>query len=234
AVVRPPARSDVEAEHPELVAAVLGDLVRAPRRHPDPVDRDVPLELLQGAGRLVLDDVGQRAGGAGQRHVEGDGGVVGPDPVQQAQVDHVDAELRVDDVLERLADLLDQRLVHGRAALLGGGRRGLVLRHETPSGPAPAWRGSSSEACFSRDCTVASFHAIQASRAHLIRAGYLDTPAKATASSSTSSSGSPCPLECMSSLNESSSFMPSSTVRPISRSVMTEALAWLIEQPMLS
>ena len=39
-------------------------------------------------------------------------------------------------------------------------------------------------------CAVASFHAIQPSSAHLIRAGYFDTPANATASSSTSSSGS--------------------------------------------
>ena len=32
---------DVEAERPQLVAAVVGDLVRAPRRHPDPVDPHV-------------------------------------------------------------------------------------------------------------------------------------------------------------------------------------------------
>src|SRR5690606_21059473 len=38
--------SDVEAEHPQLVPAVLGDLVRPPRRHPDPVDLDLAVELL--------------------------------------------------------------------------------------------------------------------------------------------------------------------------------------------
>src|SRR4051812_27623969 len=59
-------RSDVEAERTQLLATILGDLVRAPRRHPDPVDPDVVHERLGAAGengaRLVLDDVGQRAG----------------------------------------------------------------------------------------------------------------------------------------------------------------------------
>ena len=32
---------DAEAERPQLLAAVLGDLVGTPRRHPDPVDPDV-------------------------------------------------------------------------------------------------------------------------------------------------------------------------------------------------
>ena len=39
-------------------------------------------------------------------------------------------------------------------------------------------------------CAVASFQAIQPSRAHLMRAGYLETPSNATASSSTSSRSS--------------------------------------------
>src|SRR5450631_3953094 len=33
-----PQGSDVEAERPQLLTAIVGDLVRAPRRHPDPVD----------------------------------------------------------------------------------------------------------------------------------------------------------------------------------------------------
>ena len=40
-------RSDVEAEGAQLLAAVVGDLVRAPRRHPDPVDRDVVDQALE-------------------------------------------------------------------------------------------------------------------------------------------------------------------------------------------
>ena len=50
---------------------------------------------------------------------------------------------------------------------------------------------------------VASFHAIQPSSAHLTRAGYFETPANATASSSTSSSGSTLPLDCISRRNSS-------------------------------
>src|SRR5690349_17372149 len=63
-------RSDVEAERPELLATVVGDLVRAPRGHPDPVDRDVADEALEGRLGLVGDHVGQRAGRRGEGHVE--------------------------------------------------------------------------------------------------------------------------------------------------------------------
>ncbi len=78
---------------------------------------------------------------------------------------------------------------------------------------------------------MASFQAIQPSSAHLIRAGYFDTPANATASSRTSSSGSTCPLDCISSRKASPILMASLTGLPITRSVITDALAWLIEQP---
>jgi len=74
-------------------------------------------------------------------------------------------------------------------------------------------------------------NAIQPSSAHLILAGYFDTPANATASSSTSSSGSACPLDCISARNASPVFIASPTGLPITRSAITEALAWLIEQP---
>src|SRR6478609_6586614 len=98
--------SDVEAEGAQLLAAVVGDLVRTPRRHPDPVDpvgRDQALEGLLG---LVLDDVGERAGRRGERHVA-DGVVlaVDGDAVDEAEVDDVDAELGVDDVAQRLLDV---------------------------------------------------------------------------------------------------------------------------------
>ena len=42
-----PRPSDVEAERAELLAAVLGDLVGAPRRHPDPVDPEVVDQPVQ-------------------------------------------------------------------------------------------------------------------------------------------------------------------------------------------
>ena len=62
------ALSDAEAEGAQLLAAVLGDLLRTPRRHPDPVDPDVVDQPAVRAGRqsglrLLLDHVGQRAGG---------------------------------------------------------------------------------------------------------------------------------------------------------------------------
>src|SRR4051794_6708385 len=62
--------SEVEAEGAQLLAAVVGDLVGAPRRHPDPVDAVRRDQSLEGLLRLVLDDVGQRAGRGGERHVE--------------------------------------------------------------------------------------------------------------------------------------------------------------------
>src|SRR5690606_8183329 len=101
--------SDVEAEHPQLVPAVLGDLVRPPRRHPDPVDLDLAVELLQRAGGLVLQHVGERTGGAGQRHVDDDVPLVHVDAVDQAEIDDVDAQFGVDDVLEGVGDLFQDR-----------------------------------------------------------------------------------------------------------------------------
>ena len=64
--VRPtsdPPSSHVEAERPQLLAAVVGDLVRAPRRHPDPVDPVAGHQAVESLLDLVLDDIGQRARG---------------------------------------------------------------------------------------------------------------------------------------------------------------------------
>src|SRR6185503_12376998 len=95
------AASHVEAERPQLVAAVVGDLLRAPRRHPDPVDPEVVDQAVQRHPGLVLDHVGQRAGRRRQRHVDGRRtGVVDGDAVDQAEVDDVDPELGVYDVLQ--------------------------------------------------------------------------------------------------------------------------------------
>jgi hypothetical protein len=116
---------DVEAEGAELLAPVLGDVLRAPRRHPHPVDPEVRHHAVEGVPRLVLDDVGERAGRAGQRHVDG-GHPVGADlnAVNQPEVHHVDAELRVDDVPQRLEHVL--LLGRGPAAELFGLRRPLL------------------------------------------------------------------------------------------------------------
>src|SRR5690242_13167095 len=164
--------SEVEAEGAQLLAAVLGDLVGAPRRHPHPVDAVGRDEALERLGGLVLDDVGERARGRGQRHV--DDGVrlrVDGDAVDEPEVDDVDAELGVDDVGHV-----------GRGGGLGHdgtpcGDEGLVDEMSTPA------------------CARASVKAVQPSRAHLTRAGYFDTPANATPSPMTDSSPATVPRE---------------------------------------
>src|SRR5882757_7705278 len=212
--------SDVEPEGAQLLAAVVGDLVRAPRRHPDPVDLEVADDALGRGLGLLLDDVGERAGGRGEGHVQGgDVGVVDVDAVDQAQVDHVDAQFGVDDVVQGLADLF----LGGRLEGAGG------LGHALSLGTAPA-----PASVPDRAWAVASFQAIQLSSAHLTRAGYLETPANATASSSTSSiasSGWTWPRDCISSRKVSWIFRASAMSLPTSRSLSTEALAWLMEQP---
>ena len=56
----------------------------------------------------TVDDVGQRARRAGERHVEHGHTVVAErHAVDEAEVDHVDPELGVDDVLHRLGDVVD-------------------------------------------------------------------------------------------------------------------------------
>ena len=80
--------------------------------------RDVVDQALQRGVGLVLDDVGQRTGRRGERHVEDDVvALVEVDVVDEAQVDDVDPELGVDDVLHRLGDVV-----------LGDGRRGAAAR----------------------------------------------------------------------------------------------------------
>src|SRR6516162_886577 len=114
------AGSDVEAEGAKLLAAVLGDLVGAPRREPHPVDAEVGHQALQRGRGLVLDDVGERARGAGERHVDRGHAVSAErDAVDQAEIDHVDAKLGVDHVAERLKDVLGLR---GTARRLRGRR----------------------------------------------------------------------------------------------------------------
>ncbi len=138
-------------------------------------------EGLERGARLVLDDVGERAGGRRQRHVERDRVVVVHLlAVEQAEVDDVDAELGVDDVLHRLDDVvvgrldargvgcrrrlqdrLGRRRGHGRR---GGRRLGAGLGHAAPPGVVRS-------VVSSRACAVASFHAIHPSSAHFTRAG---------------------------------------------------------------
>jgi hypothetical protein len=131
---------DVEAEGPELLASVLRDVLRAPRRQPHPVDPEVRHHPVERFGGLVLDHVGERARRAGQRHVDG-GHPVGThlDAVDQPEVHHVDAEFRVDHVPQRLEHVL---LLGGQLSLGGhvpGFRRlllrGRVLGHRLTSPP---------------------------------------------------------------------------------------------------
>src|SRR6478735_1797079 len=127
----------------------------------------------------VLDDVGEGARGRRQRHVD-DGvrlGVDG-DAVDEAEVDDVDAELGVDDVAHGLLDVSHVRR--------GGG-----LGHdETPWGEVELVEEMSTPAR-----ARASVKAVQPSRAHLTRAGYFETPAKATPSPMTVSSPATWPRE---------------------------------------
>src|SRR5690242_6523803 len=219
--------SDVEAERPELLAAVLGDLVGAPRGHRDPVDRDVADEALEGRLGLVSDHVGQRAGRRGEGHVEdGVAVLVEVHAVDEAEVDDVDPELGVDDVLHRLGDVVDGH--RRRATALPG--RGHVGEVAVVDALGVGHEGAPSDWAW----VVASFHAIQESRAHFTRAGNLATPANAMPSSRTSSSGSTCPLPCMSSRKVWWIPMASSTGLPITRSVSTDAEACEMEQPTLS
>ena len=136
------------------------------------VIEDQIAQSLEGLLGLVLYDVGQRAGRAGERHVEGDGAVVVDLlAVEQAEVDDVDPELGVDDVLHGLDDLVLGRdglgpvgggrgLEHGRGGGLVEGRLGGHVGHAVSSGFAVPTA-----------CAVASFQAIQPSSAHLTRAG---------------------------------------------------------------
>src|SRR5690606_2126303 len=222
----------------KLFAAVLGDLLRPPRRHPDPVDAEVVDELaraLQHRRRLVLDDVRQRAGRRGQRHVDG-GGVVGldPDVVDQAQVDDVHAQLGVDHHAHGLLAVVDLRHALGPTgrALRRLGLLRLLL--EVGRRPALALAVRLGHAPTSLEFDVrasASLNAIHPSNAHFTRAGYLATPANAMPSSRTSSSGSTWPRPCMSSVNASIVVIASSMLWPTTRSVSTDVDAWLIEQP---
>src|ERR1700677_4111327 len=225
-------RSDVETEGAKLLAPVVGDALRTPRRHPHPVDAEVRPHAVERLPGLVLDHVRQRTCGTGQGHVDGGDPLgVDVDTVDQAEVHHVDPELGVNHVAQRLEHvLLLRRKLLSDARTLRRRRTRRVLRGRVRA--RHGIRGRVLCHCpTSMACAVASFHAIQPSRAHLILAGYFETPTNATASSSTSSSGSPVPLDCMSSRNAWLMAMASPTGLPMTRSLITDALAWLIEQP---
>src|SRR5215471_1296001 len=183
-------RSDVEAKRPELIAAVLGYLLRPPRRQPHPVDREARHETVKGRGRLILDDVGQRAGRAGQRHVDGHAAVgLHVDAVDETEVDNVHAEFWVDDVSQRLEHILGLR-VRGLVSLAVRSRlRGAFLANaRSPIVSSSACRPVSAR-------SVASSQAIQQCSAHLIRAGYFYSFSSTPGSPRTSSSGSASPRD---------------------------------------
>src|SRR4051794_21006164 len=212
------AGSEVEAEGAQLLAAVVGDLVGTPRRHPHPVDavrRDETLERLRG---LVLDDVGEGARSGRQRHV--DDGVrlrVDGDAVDEAEVDDVDAELGVDDV------------AHGFLDVGHVGRGGGLGHDETPWGEVELVEVMSTPAR-----ARASVNAVQPSRAHLTRAGYFETPANATPSPMTDSSPATWPREVSMARIASKVTRASATRWPMTSSARTDALATEIEQPCAS
>src|SRR5215469_9678705 len=229
AVIVAGGRSDVESQRAELLAAVLGNLLRPPRWQPHPVDREAWHQAVERRGRLILDHVGQRAGRTGQRHVDGHAAVaLHMDLVDEAEVHDVHAQFRVDDVSQRLEHILDLR-VRGRLQLDVCSRLcgGFLAHAHSPIVGSSARLPVSARA-------VASFQAIQQSNAHLMRAGYFDTPSKATASPRTSSSGSAAPRDCIRARNSSLTAIASATVFPMIRSAMTDVLAWLIEQPSVS
>src|SRR5690606_2269876 len=224
--------SDREAERPQLLAALVGDPLRTPRRHPDPVDLVVGHDLLpaeQHRAGLVLDHVGQRACGRRQRHVDGGDVVLAdPDVVHQAEIDDVDPQLGVDHVAQRLLHVLDR----GHRARVGLGLLRQVGRGSALAGRVLGPEISAPSRAFSTPaCTKAALTAIQPSSAHFTLAGYFATPANATPSSSTSSSGSTLPRPCINSTNASSFASASSTGRSTTRSVSTDTDAWEIEQP---
>src|SRR5690554_6535722 len=164
---------DVEAECAKLLAAVVGDLVRAPRRHPHPIDAVAVNEPVEHLAGLVFKHVSQRASRRRQRHIDNRVLVlVERDAVDEAEVDDVDPEFRVDHVAHRLLNVRSIR-----------GGLGLSVTHDSSF---RAW-------------ITASVKAIHPNNAHLMRAGYLPTPTKAVASPSRSSrsSSSASPLDCI-------------------------------------
>src|SRR5436190_1311073 len=135
----------------------------------------------------------------------------------------VEAEVGVDDVAHGLLHVIDLRNAPGGARVgLGHGLAHAVSSIVCTSSAATA-------------CAVASFQAIQPSSAHLIRAGYFDTPSNATASSSTSScsatTASVSPFVRIRVRNASYALVASARSLPTTRSVITETDACEIEQP---
>ncbi|MBG9885083.1 hypothetical protein ABE10_00475, partial [Bacillus toyonensis] len=122
--------SDREAECAHHVAAVVGDPLRTPRRHPHPVDPKPVHHVVQRLGRLLLEHVRERAPGAREGHMDHERVVlvVPGEVVDEAEVDDVDPELGVHYVFERLGDLvvllLGQRRGHGLSLRLDR-RRGV-------------------------------------------------------------------------------------------------------------
>src|SRR6478609_2558355 len=94
--------SDREAERAHHVAPVVGDPLRAPRRHPHPVDAELLDDAVERLRRLLLEYVRERASGGGQRHMDDEGVVlvIPRQVVDETEVDDVDPELGIHDVLE--------------------------------------------------------------------------------------------------------------------------------------
>src|SRR6478752_3315732 len=115
---------------------------------------------------------------------------------------------------------------HGLLDVGHVGRGGGLCHDETPWGEGELVEEMSTPAR-----ARASVKAVQPSRAHLTRAGYFETPAKATPSPMTSSSPATWPLEVSIVRMASNVSRASSTGWPMTSSASTEVLATEIEQP---
>ena len=92
---------DVEAQRAHHIAAVLSNTLRAPRRHPNPVHTPRINQVIQVALNLLLNNLLQRARRSGQSQVQNEGSILIPaQTVEQTEVNNIDAELRVNDLLE--------------------------------------------------------------------------------------------------------------------------------------
>src|SRR5690625_922338 len=128
---RIPRCSSPEAPSKHPLTYVRLDHHRRPRWVPDDVDVDVfdpPNALQYGAG-VVRDVAAERAGGRRHAEYQRNSRQIELDVVHQAQVDDVDADFRVDDILQALG--------HVKAAHAGFSRR--FLQRAWRCGRASRW-----------------------------------------------------------------------------------------------
>ena len=159
---------DAEAERPELLAAVFGDLVGPPRRHPDPVDLDVVDEPPTSAARVW----------SSITSVRGQAALVSVMSITATPSDSWMPYTRPrSTTLMPSSGSTTSRIASSRSSIDG------LPRPAGGSGIPAAPRTTVSSVCaasmirsqlahaFSSDRTSASLNAIQPSKAHFTRAG---------------------------------------------------------------